>query len=561
VNRGGSDLPSPFDFALLKLSAPANGIPTVQYVTDTASEGVNASARVVGYGETGSPFSEGLFHTGNIKVLSAPATTTCGTWGAQYENASMLCAGPTATGGLPATCSFDTGDPLVVGNPGGWRLIGINSWGPATCGVGKPDIYSRVSAGAAWLDSQFGAVSTVGTYHAIAPQRILDTRSSPNIGNLGVGYVSRQWTINPQVTGVAGVPVAGANGVVVNLTATTPSANGWLTVFPTGTPLPTASNLNFLMGQTVPNLVTVKIGQSGKISINNTGMTLGSGSVHIIMDIVGWFGEDETGALFHSMPPNRILDTRAGLSAPANPGFNTAVTNSTPITPAVCGGLTGVDAAASAVVLNTTVKSGSTPGHLTLWPSGSAPVVSNLNYMASHTIANLVIVKVGPGCTIKVGNSPGATLRAPVNVVLDVVGWFGPEGAADGGAHFHAISPRRLVDTRFGTVDNPRNTALNGQEVYEPLARDVPTIPDTAVAVIINLTASKPAKTGFLTLFPDGGLTPPLASNLNFVAGKTVPNLAIVQVHTDDTVAVANTFGVAAAGTTHVVMDAVGWFQ
>jgi hypothetical protein len=273
---------------------------------------------------------------------------------------------------------------------------------------------------------------------------------------------------------------------------------------------------------------------------------------------MGWFDEAETGALFHAMAPNRIVDTRFGTVA--NPGLNTPVpNNNTGITPKVCGPNTGVDAAASAVVINATVKSGSTIGHLTLWPSGSAPNVSNLNFTAAHTIANLVIVKVGPSCTIKVANSPGSTLRAPISVILDVVGWFGQDNTADGGGHFHAMSPRRTVDTRFGTVDNPRNTALSPQENYDPFARDLGPISASATAVIFNMTATQPTKLGHLTLFPN--LPVPLASNLNFVAGKTVPNLAIVQVHTDDKVRVSNSGGNPAAGFTHVILDAMGWFE
>jgi hypothetical protein len=50
-------------------------------------------------------------------------------------------------------------------------------------------------------------------------------------------------------------------------------------------------------------------------------------------------------------------------------------------------------------------------------------------------------------------------------------------------------------------------------------------------------------------------VTTPAASNLNFVAGQTVPNLAIVGIGADGNVTAYN-----AAGQTHVIFDVVGYF-
>ena len=60
--------------------------------------------------------------------------------------------------------------------------------------------------------------------------------------------------------------------------------------FPYGLPVgrltpPTASNLNFGPGQTVPNLVIVKVGTNGNVKIYNA-----VGSVHVIFDVAGWYG-------------------------------------------------------------------------------------------------------------------------------------------------------------------------------------------------------------------------------------------------------------------------------
>ena len=72
--------------------------------------------------------------------------------------------------------------------------------------------------------------------------------------------------------------------VVVNLTVTDASAEGFLTAFPTGVNRPDASNVNFQAGQTVPNLVVVPLGLDGKILLYN-----GSGAAaDAVVDVVGY---------------------------------------------------------------------------------------------------------------------------------------------------------------------------------------------------------------------------------------------------------------------------------
>ena len=114
--------------------------------------------------------------------------------------------------------------------------------------------------------------------------------------------------------------------MVLNATVAEPSRNSYLTVYPSDVGLPTASNVNFVPGQTVPNLVTVKVGADGRVNVYNA-----SGQTHVIFDIVGWYGTTSDGPPFtaspavtasvygyqHPVAPKRILDTRDGTSAPA----------------------------------------------------------------------------------------------------------------------------------------------------------------------------------------------------------------------------------------------------
>ncbi|MDQ4131821.1 MAG: beta-propeller fold lactonase family protein [Actinomycetota bacterium] len=116
---------------------------------------------------------------------------------------------------------------------------------------------------------------------ALTPTRILDTRSG-----LGrpTGPVGPAQTAVLQLPGPTAVPEGMASAVVLNVTATEPTAAGYLTVYPGDVPRPLASNLNFVRGETVPNLVMVPVDEAGRVNIYNS-----SGQTHVVVDVVGWF--------------------------------------------------------------------------------------------------------------------------------------------------------------------------------------------------------------------------------------------------------------------------------
>ena len=118
-------------------------------------------------------------------------------------------------------------------------------------------------------------------YNPLTPARILDTRDATGAPAVPVGPGG---TVELQVTGVGGVPASGVSAVVMNVTVTAPSAGSFLTAFPTGETRPLASNLNFAAGETVPNLVVVKLGAGGKASLYNA-----VGATHVIADVAGWY--------------------------------------------------------------------------------------------------------------------------------------------------------------------------------------------------------------------------------------------------------------------------------
>ena len=86
-----------------------------------------------------------------------------------------------------------------------------------------------------------------------------------------------------QVGGLGGVP-SGAVAVAANTTVTNSNSPSFLTVFPDGTALPNASDLNWAGGETVPNLVVAKLGADGAVDAYNA-----SGSTDVIMDVEGYY--------------------------------------------------------------------------------------------------------------------------------------------------------------------------------------------------------------------------------------------------------------------------------
>lgn len=371
-----------------------------------------------------------------------------------------------------------------------------------------------------------------GTFHSLTPARILDTRDGT--GEVS-GPVAPATAVDVQVTGRGGVPASGVGAVVLNVTATQPTAAGFLTLFPSGSPLPPASNLNFVPGQSVPNLVVVRVGANGRVGMYNS-----SGHTHVIFDVAGWFAGTATGNAghFRPLPPTRILDTRDGVRLGPNSALELQV--------AGAGGVpaTGVGAA----VLNIVATRTTATSFVTAYPAGAAqPGVSNLNFDAGETVANRAIVKLGTGGRVTIYN-----LAGDADIVVDVGGWFTDASAPAAGGTFVATQAARVLDTRDGTGgvigSRPAGSAVEIQITGRG------GVPGTGVsAVVLNLTATQPAGIGFLTLFPAGNSLP-LTSDLNVAAGETRPNLAIVAVGAGGKVTLY------VSTQTHVVLDVEGWF-
>ena len=378
----------------------------------------------------------------------------------------------------------------------------------------------------------------------VVPARVLETRSGPAFQTIdgkaqGIGRRTAGTVTALNVTGRGGVP-ANADAVILNVTAVSPTAAGYLTVYPCGTARPLASNVNYTAGQVIPNSVLAKIGTAGKVCIFTLAAT------DIVIDVNGYVPD---GASPSTVVPARVLETRSG------PAFQTIDGKAQGIGRRTAGTVTalnvtgrgGVPANADAVILNVTAVSPTAAGYLTVYPCGTArPLASNVNYTAGQVIPNSVLAKIGTAGKVCI-----FTLAA-TDIVIDVNGYV-PDGASPS-----TVVPARVLETRSGpafqTIDG-KAQGIGRRTAGTVTALNVTGrggVPANADAVILNVTAVSPTAAGYLTVYPCGTARP-LASNVNYTAGQVIPNSVLAKIGTAGKVCI---FTLAA---TDIVIDVNGY--
>ena len=119
----------------------------------------------------------------------------------------------------------------------------------------------------------------------MTPCRVADTRDAdgPRGGPALVAGLPRTFP----VAGICGVPPT-AKSVAVNVVAVQPTADGFLTLFPTGQSPPSASTLNFRAGTVRANNAVARLGAGGQVTVAY-GVAAGSATMNFILDVNGYF--------------------------------------------------------------------------------------------------------------------------------------------------------------------------------------------------------------------------------------------------------------------------------
>jgi hypothetical protein len=453
----------------------------------------------------------------------------------------------------------------------------VTSTGPSEAVLGFTHTYSALGdylVGASATDGEGDSASnstvavTGSEFVPYGPTRILDTRSGIGVT---AGAVEPGGTAQLKVVGAgtAGATIpAGITAVVLNVTVTEATASGFLTVYGdegangVAVSRPDTSNLNFLANQNVADLVVVPVGADGTVDFYNGSPT---GSAQVIADVAGYYTASAQSA-FVAVNPTRILDTATGVGAP-----EAQIQADTSIDVTVAGA-DGIPADATAVALNLTAVGSTDNGVITAYPAGeSLPAVSNLNYPAGSARANLAIVPIGTNGQVAFNNNGDG----PVGLIADATGYYTKSAVTGASAYIPLRTPIRYIDTRPGSSDGyqpgitgPLSTLTPyGFPVGVPAVAVSPggvlvpgSIP-TATSVVVNATVVSPTGNGYLSLYPYDPANPttPTTSNLNYSAGQTVPNLAVVTpspAEADPTAAIY----LGGAGTAEVILDELGYF-
>ena len=201
----------------------------------------------------------------------------------------------------------------------------------------------------------------------------------------------------------------------MTVTVVHPSAAGNLTVYPAGSDQPPTSDVQFAAGQTVPNLLMVRVGDGGQVLFTNNS----DGTVDLVADIAGYYvaGTPVAAGTFGAIDnPARVLNSSQGIGADGPVGPHATIHID------VTGRASTVPAdGMSAVALNLTVWNATKAGSLTAYSDGAPePATSNVNFPVTAGVENLAVVKVGSDGDVSLTNNSNSSIE----VIAAITGYF-----------------------------------------------------------------------------------------------------------------------------------------
>jgi len=424
------------------------------------------------------------------------------------------------------------------GEPATWYVINTTN-----SQVSKLNIDNSIGSLSSWWGSSNMQYQPGSYYNPLSPTRIADTRTGsgePYAGQtIGAGK-----TLNVQVAGKGGVPATGATAVVVNVTEATSTAGSYLTVYPTGGTLPTASTLNFNAGTVVNNQTTATLGTNGQISIHNN-----AGNTNVVVDVVGYYAA--TGDSYFPVTSTRVVDTRPGSSVASTAGKTLKANGSLTVQLA---GDAGMPAGATAAVVEATEVGATAGGYLTMYPAGGAipGEASNLNFYTGQTLTKEATVALGTNpqdaFTI-VNHSSGTT-----NVIIDLVGYY---TTGVGGMAYVPLSPTRIADTRTGSGEPYAGHPIPaGQALSVSTTGNSANIAPWAGALVDNLTIPSSTTGTYLLEYPLS-IPLPVGTSITYTNNGVAVNENTVAINSNDRggFSLYNN-----AGSTNAVIDALGYY-
>ncbi len=288
------------------VTVPVSADGKVTFWQQGSGRGVHVIADVAGYYSA----SGGIFHSSSpVPVRALDTRYGIGARAGAVSTGDTVNLQVTGTDGVPAsgvtavtlnvTATAPTGGGYLTVYPHGKdRPTASNlNWSPGRTIanlVTVPVVDGKVSFFAGGAPGSVQVIADVAGYYngtgheayrTVNPDRLVDTRGNGPRNMCGTA---------PRPAGT--IPAHGtldlttcepnATGLTLNVTVTQPGSAGFLTVYPYGQDRPTASNLNWSAGETIPNAVMVQVGKDGKVSFYNGG----SAPIHLVVDLFGYQG-------------------------------------------------------------------------------------------------------------------------------------------------------------------------------------------------------------------------------------------------------------------------------
>jgi hypothetical protein len=194
--------------------------------------------------------------TGDGTVTSDPAGIDCGaTCGANYPSGTVV----------TLTATPDAGSVFI-------------GWSGACTGSGSCVVTMDAAKS---VTATFNTNGTSGglDFYTVTPCRVLDTRT-------GAALASGVQRTFP-VTGLCGIP-ADAVAVSLNVTAVSPPAEGFITLFPGDGQLPPTSTLNLVAGKTRANNAVLGLATDASGTLAAQAFLSNGGEVDLLVDVNGY---------------------------------------------------------------------------------------------------------------------------------------------------------------------------------------------------------------------------------------------------------------------------------
>jgi hypothetical protein len=383
-----------------------------------------------------------------------------------------------------------------------------------------------------------GDAAVGSSFVPITPKRVVDSRSAVGVSGIFNANIPRTF----QVAGVPGIP-ATAIAVTGNVTVVNQTSAGYVSLTPTATANPKSSTINFPLGDVRANNFTMPLDGTGKLSAvfkANAGK-----AAHLLVDVTGFFVEDDIHATYASMTPTRVLDSRTGTGLSGRFVANVPRTLNIAARP-------DIPDDATAVTANVTVVGQTRAGYLSVTSAPTAsPTTSTLNFPLGDTRANGLTAKLNSGALSIVYKATGGS----TDVLLDITGYYRLDPS---GLLYYPLSPGRIVDTRPGILASELTGRFNASAPRTFEAIGHARIPLGASAIIGNLTIVGQSSGGYFSLTPNP-VANPTTSTINFPAGDTRANGATVPL--SGAGKLSGVFKAPTGNKTHIIIDISGYFR